>query len=1200
MASLVLGAVGGYFFGPIGFMVGSALGNLLTPQKGQEGPRLTDLKLQGSSYGAMIPIPYGTGPRIAPQVIWQTDRVEHKHTSGGKGGPGVTTYTYTASCAVKVCKGPIAGFLRIWADGKLVYDTSASASGAIDNSALPATFYLGVETAEPDPTMEAALGVGNVPAFRDDACIVLADLDLGPYGNRLPSLSVEVFTAGGDIPWRVSEFTPFNTTADAGPNGYGPHGAAIENGELLISRYTGSTSECTFELEHYTLDGTFISADPIVIGPILPSDGGTGLHLFYCQNNPHIAFGRMNNSGFTANAGFYYDGAITIASLDFNDAVGNSGGSFIYAAGVDAIYCVGAGFSTNSRLKRYDCTLGHVTSATPSATFDLAIENPDRWQITVDDDENVWAACGHTAALSTDITCYKFDADLNVLDSWTKSEVPTGLSATKFNEGHINFTVYRGNVAYAGSNDLIVYTPAHPTWLTVGSIVSNPGGNAISLGNGLGLDAIGVFSLNPPAIAAILGDIVADLSDKAGLDGAEYDTSELTDEVPGYLITSRGEVRAGILPLMSAYFFDGVESSGVVVYHKRGQASVVTIPDDELAARMDGDTAPALVAIKRAQEVDLPAQVDVTYFNVDQDYQNNTQRARRQVTQSQSIAELQLAIALEDNTARRIAMITLYEAWWRRDSMVIAVSRKYAWLEPTDVIEAGGFSIQIIHKTQRAGGVIVLEGVRAGQHIYQSAPPGTATLAPPPQTSNPSQRTELLLLDIPLVDETDDENGFYAAMAGAVDDTWRGAALYKSADGGSTYVAQVSDSVIDAMGTTLDVLGDWSGGNMFDEINAVTVEIGAGGGSLASASELAVLNGANLAVVGQELLQFKNAELVAADQYLLTGLLRGRRGTEWATPSHVLGERFALLPVTNVPEPFGDLGKVRLYKPVSTRSTLAAATAQSFTNQGQALRPYSPVSLGGYPITPFDGTVQLNWIRRTRKGGAWANFTGTVLLGEAAEAYVVQIWDSTYSQVARIIQVTSPTTTYTAAQQVADFGATQQHIYWTVGQVGAYQLGTQAHAVSPGLGASDDLPLTPVPPYNSPPPPSSGGCDLPTTVSAFNWAVPVSQYNSGAGPDGTWVLTFTTGAITAGSGSIQAAEYAGPPTQRDAVLALSPCGTPLTPASHQIGNTVAVIFYMTGNPYPATYPTLLPFTTYYFSIDSLAASGMICNLSTPH
>jgi hypothetical protein len=57
---------------------------------------------------------------------------------------------------------------------------------------------------------------------------------------------------------------------------------------------------------------------------------------------------------------------------------------------------------------------------------------------------------------------------------------------------------------------------------------------------------------------------------------------------------------------------------------------------------------------------------------------------------------------------------------------------------------------------------------------------------------------------------------------------------------------------------------------------------------------------------------------------------------------------------------------------------------------------------------------------------------------------------------------------------------------------------------------------------------------------------------------------------------------------------------PLTPASHQVGNTVAVIFYMTGNPYPATYPTLLPFTTYYFSINSLASSGMICNLSTPH
>jgi hypothetical protein len=838
--------------------------------------------------------------------------------------------------------------------------------------------------------------------------------------------------------------------------------------------------------------------------------------------------------------------------------------------------------------------------------------------LTVDDEGNVWAACANTPN-TTDVFCVKLDADLNLLDSWQDSERPDG--SLDFGEALCNFTVYQGlvmwNDALSGTNSVSLSRPGHPSWTFIGSTPSDPPGeffavsdtNIVSLGNGLGLVAWGIVSMRPPPGAAVLSSIVADLSDKAGLSASDYDVTELTDEVWGYLVTSRSDVRADILPLMSAYFFDAVESSGVVTFRKRGVASGTLIADTDLAAHMAGDQAPAIVALKRGQEVDLPQQVDVTYFNLDQSYQNATQRAVRQVTRSQAVAELQLAIAMDDTTARRIAMVNLYQSWTERDSFSIAVSRKYATLEPTDVVTAGGFDIRITGKTATNGGVIVLEGVKTQQNLYLTKPPGNASLAPPPNPPALAQQTELLLLDIPLITDTDDENGFYAGMAGKVDGTWRGATLDKSVDSGSTYTAVVSDAVIDPMGTTVspgspsiyttDTLGDWQGGNMFDEINSVTVLIGPGGGALSSASEIAVLNGANEAVIGQEIVQFKYATLIATGTYVLSGFLRGRRGTEWAMPSHFIGERFCLLPVTNVPASFSELGQSRTYKAVSTRSTLAAATAQTFTNTGVALRPYSPVQLGGAPITPFDGTVQLTWVRRTRKGGAWSDFAD-VPLGEATESYVVQIWDSTFSFVARIITTTTPTATYTAAQQVTDFGATQAHIYWTVGQLGAYMLGTQADCTTPGTGGSDTSVLNPIPPYNSAPPPLRAGCTLPTTVNNFTWAAPVSQFNPGAGPTGTWVLTFTTGAIVAGAGSIQAAEYSGPPTQRDAVLALSPCGAPLTPASHQVGNTVAVIFYMTGNPYPATYPTLLPFTTYYFSINSLASSGMICNLSTPH
>src|SRR4029077_3248578 len=112
------------------------------------------------------------------------------------------------------------------------------------------------------------------------------------------------------------------------------------------------------------------------------------------------------------------------------------------------------------------------------------------------------------------------------------------------------------------------------------------------------------------------------------------------------------------------------------------------------------------------------------------------------------------------------------------------------------------------------------------------------------------------------------------------------------------------------------------GGDIFDEGSTVTVVIGVGGGTLSSATEFAVLGGANAAALGihgrWEILQFKNADLIATDTYLLSGFLRGRRGTEWTMGLHATDERFVLLDrVRRADAPSGDLDRAMLYKPVT-------------------------------------------------------------------------------------------------------------------------------------------------------------------------------------------------------------------------------------------------------------------------------------------
>lgn len=197
MATIVLTVAGSLIGGPVGGAIGGLLGGVIDREvlfkpKGREGPRLSELRVQTSSYGTQIPKIFGT-MRVAGSVIWATDLVEHRSTQGGgKGRPSTTSYSYTASFAVALSARPILGIGRIWADGKLL-------RGAAGDFKARTGFRLhpGSEDQAPDPLIAAAEGIGMVPAHRGIAYAVFEDLELGDFGNRIPSLSFEVIADPG-------------------------------------------------------------------------------------------------------------------------------------------------------------------------------------------------------------------------------------------------------------------------------------------------------------------------------------------------------------------------------------------------------------------------------------------------------------------------------------------------------------------------------------------------------------------------------------------------------------------------------------------------------------------------------------------------------------------------------------------------------------------------------------------------------------------------------------------------------------------------------------------------------------------------------------------------------------------------------------------------------------------------------------------
>lgn len=198
MATIIFTALGTVFGGPLGGAIGALVGRqvdgAIFGSASREGPRLKELSVTTSTYGTPIGRHHGR-MRVAGSIIWATDLVEHRESSGGgKGRPSVTTYSYSASFAVAIGSRPVPQIGRIWADGNLL----RGASGDL-KAAGQFRFYTGSGDQPADPLMAAAEGDGLCPAYRGLAYAVFQDLQLADFGNRIPALTFEVLADADEL-----------------------------------------------------------------------------------------------------------------------------------------------------------------------------------------------------------------------------------------------------------------------------------------------------------------------------------------------------------------------------------------------------------------------------------------------------------------------------------------------------------------------------------------------------------------------------------------------------------------------------------------------------------------------------------------------------------------------------------------------------------------------------------------------------------------------------------------------------------------------------------------------------------------------------------------------------------------------------------------------------------------------------------------
>lgn len=1042
------GAIGGPAGAQAGWVAGSLAGAVLFPPKMPDGPRMGDLRVQTSSYGVAIPRVWGMA-RTSGNVIWAADLVEHEHEAGGKGGgSGGSYYTYTCSFAVAICEGPIAGVRRIWADGILIHDVSSTNNGQqsiFDNLINSINsgggvsdglmVYPGTETQTVDPTMQAALG--DVPAHRGLAYAVFTDLPLEKYGNRIPNVTFEVVEVGS-IPDRLSEvIMPGSYGADLWVNpmtGYvwvtsltnvlviDPVAQVIvqtivlPGGNIRSFEYAKETGAvwCSTGSKVYVVDAIGGGLRRTI------TTAGTGWDILIGYNPIRqtmlFGSGSLSYPGIQEYSASFYSqiNYITSPSAFYGNCFVVRAVSKLYIRAYGSLWVLNA--TDNSKLAYF--STGTILDAPEKFCYDevnkkvyVLADYSVTGQILVIDIYSNIGTYVLLDALGTFSGIHYHAASNSLICSYTLS--PT---FAVYNASDYSFRMNRiGDPDAPGAFDGL-FKMVEPLNYT----------DRLYSVNDNGLYRIYLSDVLAPT-AITVSSVLADLSVSSGLASGEIDVTDVTDVCRGFVLGQQGSARGAIETLMMAYQFDAVQSGSVLKFRKRGRAPVATLTLDELAVHDPGSATPSPLVLSRADEVTLPKVVNVTFTNYGTDYQPGSQSSRRLVGNARAEISTQLAVVMTDVEAKALADAALYSAWTARTTTSWTTSLAHADLEPTDVVTIDGNAIRITKRSLR-GTTLQFDGNFDSGQILAF---GAATSNAPSVSQSVATRfppTVMYLLDIAMIKDTDNDAGMYVVTAGATG--WPGAVVFKSSDGGASYAEVVNNSAGSA-GSAQSVLADFSG-NIFDEFS--TVDVALLSGNLSSTTELAVLNGANVALVGNEILQYKTATLNANGSYTLSGLLRGRRGTP--TTGHVAGDRFVLLS-SNTKRITGltaELNLARLYKGVTFSGSVNAADAVSFTNTGQGLECLAPVLLGAGRDAA--GNVTLQWVRQTRIGAEWRDVVD-VALGESTEAYEIDIFDATFTTLKRTLTTSSPTVAYSAALQVTDFGSAQAVIYVRIYQLSA-------------------------------------------------------------------------------------------------------------------------------------------------------------------
>jgi hypothetical protein len=510
-----------------------------------------------------------------------------------------------------------------------------------------------------------------------------------------------------------------------------------------------------------------------------------------------------------------------------------------------------------------------------------------------------------------------------------------------------------------------------------------------------------------------LAAVVAEMCERAGI--ASYDVSRLYGVVRGYSVPSTATGRTALQPLMLAHGIEAVEREGTLVFRMRDGRDAIPLDLGNLVARDDGD-----LSVTRGPQAETTGRLRLSYIEAEGQFEIRSAEAVLPDERSGDVSSSELPLTLTRGEARTAVKRWLSEARVARDVARFSLPMS-SGLGAGDIVSLAHEGARRTYRIDRVEltGAREIEAVRTEPGLFRHAD-GSDDL---PQAGAYQAAVPVLplFLDLPLMRGDEVPHAPHLAVTGL---PWPGAvAVYDAPATSGAFSLNTTKGLRASIGLTRTPLFR-ARPAMWQRDAGVEVAFGQTS-ALSSIESEEVFAGANLAVIGNgaewEVFQFKTAALIEPGVWRLSGLLRGRHGTDALMPAAWAPE--SIVAILDAAVSQVDLAETM--RGVARRWRIGSAalayddpsyveSTEAFAGIG--LRPFAPAHLRARQVAPA-GDLAVTWVRRTRQGGdSWAGVD--VPLGEETERYLVRV--SKAGTVLREVQVSSQAFAYSAAEQLAD------------------------------------------------------------------------------------------------------------------------------------------------------------------------------------